>query len=170
MGTRAIITKDGKPFIATHYDGNPSSLGRDLLNKSSDEEIIKAAVEHTIDFADEIVCKIVNPERYAYIANKANEILKKTGKKKRYTIKDIEDMDNKGESLTFGVQGAGDYPVGSIGGYNDFAEYQYDLKEGKFYFRELSGEYPKSLKTAGKFVELNQKELDKLEVSNRLGG
>jgi hypothetical protein len=53
IGTRAVISVDGKPMLATHWDGYPASLGRDLLRcDKSIEAVIEVAKAHTIDSAD----------------------------------------------------------------------------------------------------------------------
>ena len=51
MGTRALISINGKVLIATHWDGYPSSLGRELLQCETLEQIIEVARRHTIDSA-----------------------------------------------------------------------------------------------------------------------
>jgi uncharacterized Fe-S radical SAM superfamily protein PflX len=47
-----MITIDGKPFVATHYDGYPDSLGEDLKNAKTKSDILKVAEKHSIDFAE----------------------------------------------------------------------------------------------------------------------
>ena len=136
MGTRALITKNGKPFIATHWDGNPQSLGKELLGKISDSQIISVAKEHTIDASDSSVRAKINKERFEHIAKKT---------KGKYSAKDIEKLDKEGKELTFGMMGAVDYAVGDIKNYGDFAEYQYDLSGGIWRFRPLGGQFPQSV-------------------------
>ena len=70
MGTRAMIKKDGKPFLATHWDGYPSSLGKDLLKCKTDKQIIAAAKKHDIDFAHKSVHKQLNDERVKKLMKK----------------------------------------------------------------------------------------------------
>ena len=151
MGTRALITINEKPFIATHWDGYPSSLGADLLGKTTKAEIETAAKEHAIDFASGSVRQKANKIRFAEIAAKTK------GMKKEYTAKEIEALHKEGQHLMFGLMSAGDYPIGNITDYGDWAEYQYDLKNGKWYYRELGGSYPESLKQAGTFKKLTKK-------------
>ena len=71
IGTRAIISIDGKPMLATHWDGYPASLGRDLLNC---DKSVKAAIEvakaHTIDSADTSLLDTLNAERVTLLAEK----------------------------------------------------------------------------------------------------
>lgn len=54
MGTRAMITWKGEPLMATHWDGYPDSLGRDLVaGRITDKlSVIKAASNHGIDAVD----------------------------------------------------------------------------------------------------------------------
>ena len=155
MGTRALITINQKPFIATHWDGYPSALGKSLLGITNRKDIIATAEERNIDFACAEVCKKVNKKRYAEIAAKTK------GTKREYSAMEIEQLDKEGKNLMFGVMGAGDYPIGSIRNYGDWAEYQYDLQDGKWYFRPLSGSYPQSLEGADKFKRLTQKAIKK---------
>lgn len=136
MGTRALITSDEKPFIATHWDGYPSALGKALLGTRTPEEIINAAKERTIDFATKEVQEICNRERYAEIAAKTNG---------KYTPEQIAQLHQEGKQLTFGVHAADDSPIGDIDNYGDWAEYQYDFTNNIWRFRELSGSYPDSL-------------------------
>lgn len=156
MGTRALISKESKPFIATHWDGYPSSLGADLLKAGTkDEDIMAVANTHTIDFAALRVRKIINKTRFKEIANRANKGLKAQGKKKRYTPKDVEDLDKQGKQLNFNLMSAGDdYPVSNIKGYGDIAAYEYNLENGVWYYRSLSGCCPES--RHGKFYKLTK--------------
>ena len=58
IGTRALICMDGKPVLATHWDGYPSSLGKELLDcGNSVEAILRIAQKHTINAADTSVRK-----------------------------------------------------------------------------------------------------------------
>ena len=150
MGTRALITINQKPFIATHWDGYPSALGADLLGKTTEVEIRAIAEKHDIDFACARVRQQVNKKRYAEIAKKTK------GAKKEYTAKEIEALDKQGKHLQFNLMGNGDYPIGSIKNYGDWAEYQYDLQDGKWYYRPLSGGYPQSLVSASKLKRLTK--------------
>lgn len=119
MGTRALISKNGKPFIATHWDGYPSSLGADLLEAgTSDDAILKVAARHSINAA-------------------ATSVLKKAEALAQQAWKKREPQDKR-EKLVWDIKG-----------YGDFAEYQYDVKGDKWFFRPLPGEYPASLKKAG---------------------
>ena len=67
MGTRAIITIDEKPFLATHFDGYPDDLGFELMHTKTISDIIGVAKKHIIDFAD-ISLEDIRKERIAKIA------------------------------------------------------------------------------------------------------
>lgn len=142
MGTRAMISVDGKPMIATHWDGYPDSLGRDLKKlKSKDiQSIIEVAKKHTIDFADNSIRKKINEERIRQLA-----------KKHRLSEKKIKEGIRRG-----GVISAEDYEISPIKGYGDFAEFQYDIdsKTGKIRVRELSGMWGSG--TKGKWKQLSK--------------
>jgi len=71
IGTRAIISIDGKPMLATHWDGYPASLGADLLHcNKSIEAVIEVAKAHTIDSADTSLLDTLNAERVTLLAEK----------------------------------------------------------------------------------------------------
>lgn len=152
MGTRAMITKGGRPFIATHWDGDPGSLGKDLVGKKTDADIITACSGHGIDFADESILSMLNKCRFEEIAETARERGAKTEQGKSYTAKDLERLHKEGKQLSFGVMSADDNPIGSIEGYDDWAEYQYDYTDGKWTYRALSGSWSESSKS--KFKQL----------------
>jgi hypothetical protein len=151
MGTRALITINQKPYIATHWDGYPSGLGAVLLGIVDKKDIANAVEKHSIDFACPDVCRKANKKRFAGIAAKTK------GSKKEYTAAEIETLYKQGKHLQFGLMSAGDYPISPIKNYGDWAEYQYDMQEGGWYFRPLSGSYPESLAKAGKLKKLTKK-------------
>ena len=71
IGTRAIISIDGKPMLATHWDGYPASLGRDLLHSDkSDSAVIEVAKAHTIDADDPQILDVLNRERISQLPRK----------------------------------------------------------------------------------------------------
>jgi hypothetical protein len=71
IGTRAVISVDAKPMLATHWDGYPASLGRDLLRcDKSIEAVIEVAKAHTIDSADASLLNTLNSERVTHLAEK----------------------------------------------------------------------------------------------------
>ncbi len=125
MGTRAIITQNGKPLIATHWDGYPESLGEDLkkMPDLSTDSIIKASEEHSIDFIDNSIGEQVTLSRLNTIAKKHN-----------ISIDEVKQGYRRG-----GVISSDDYEIGDIKIYDDFAEYQYDIRNNAIYWREVSG-------------------------------
>ena len=134
MGTRAVI-KFGPIFIATHWDGNPDSLGRDLaeLRVKNLESIVNVAKKHTIDCASQKVVDMVSNERFAQIAAKT---------KGKYSVAQLKELNKEGRYVTFGVQTAGDYPIWTFKGYSDFAEYLYDISStGQVKYAKLDGEW-----------------------------
>lgn len=148
MGTRALITINEKPFIATHWDGYPDSLGADLYGTTTKDQIIKAAEIHGIDFAAPEVIKKVAKKRFAEIAAKTDG---------KYSAADVEKLYKEGKQLTFTIQSAGDYPVGRIKQYGDWAQHQYDFSNGKWRYRPLRGCYPGSMSDADPLKTLTKK-------------
>ena len=136
IGTRALISMDGKPMLATHWDGYPSSLGLDLLrcNKSL-VSVIKVAKRHTIDAADRSIVDELNRERARGLA-----------KKHHLTETEIRDGKRRGAVIC-----AEDYQICDIKNYGDWAEYQYDIRGKKIYFRPLRNCWPESLEDASEF-------------------
>lgn len=62
-GNESDNNEKGEPFIETHWDGYPSSLGKELMNCKTDKEIIEVTKKHTIDCAHESIVKKLNDER-----------------------------------------------------------------------------------------------------------
>ena len=62
MGTRAVINFQGKPLFATHWDGDPQSLGSELAAKKArtPSEIFSIAVKHQIDASSPEFRKKIN--------------------------------------------------------------------------------------------------------------
>lgn len=129
MGTRAIITIDEKPLIATHWDGYPDGLGNGLINAKTIADIVAVADRKTIDFANLNLPEIRShlEIRKAHIENKKD----------------------------WGIISAEDWDIGSIENYGDFAEYQYDLHQYSWRVRSLSGKWPESKDNAGKWFSLS---------------
>lgn len=148
MGTRAVIRFNNKPILATHWDGDPEALGRDLEKVKTVTDILGVGKKHVVDAASESVIEILNKGRYKHIASKTNG---------KYTAKDIEKLHKVGECITFIVMSKDDYSISSIKHYNDFAEFEYNVTKNGVMYRKLHGEYPESLKTAGKFKHLPKK-------------
>ena len=141
IGTRALISINGKPFLATHWDGYPSCLGLELLNcDKTASGIIQVAKGHTIDAADPKVLQELNGERIEWLS-----------KKHRLSRRQIRAGKRRGFIIC-----AEDYEIGSIKNYGDWAEYQYDVRGQEIYFRPLSGPYPKSIENAGPFKRLTK--------------
>jgi len=144
MGTRAMISIDGKPFIATHWDGYPESLGKDLASLADPrmvDKLIAVGQSHSIDFADTSVQKELNALRIKLIALK-----------QKLPIAKVKKGIRRGNVLT-----SDDYEISPIKNYDDWAEYQYDIdsKTGKIKVREISGSW-QSRKKEGKWQPLSQ--------------
>ncbi len=133
MGTRAIITKDGQPLIATHWDGYPESLGKDLSNMIdlSTESLIKVAEGHSIDFIEKTIGEQVKENR-----------IQELSKRHKLPIEEIKKGMRRGSVLS-----SDDWEIGDIAIYDDWAEYQYDIRDNSIYWRELSGSWKNSKKT-----------------------
>ncbi len=149
MGTRAMITRDGEPFVATHWDGYPDILGAEILKADckTPEEIIEVAKCRDIDFIHKDFLKNVNQERYEDIAAKTDG---------KYTADDIAELDRKGEMLSFQIQTSHDYPIGTMDNYGDWPDYQYDLRDGKWFFRSCSGVWGGDNFKSDEWIELTE--------------
>ena len=146
IGTRALISINGKPMLATHWDGYPSSIGLDLLRcDKSLGAVIEVAKAHTIDATDQSIRKEVNHER-----------VRKLVKKHRLTENEIRDGKRRGAMIC-----ADDYEIGDIDNYSDWAEYQYDIRGKEIYFKPLKGWYPESLGKSPNFKRLIEKDAEK---------
>lgn len=152
VGTRAVISIKAKLLAATHWDGYPSSLGADLMGlKPGDKtEILDVADKHTIDFAD-----LSDEDSYPYQKKRYESIAKKAGGK--YTAKDIERLFKKGRHVVFGmIMSCNDYPIEDIGQYDDFAEFQYDIRADGIFVRELSGSFQDSTRKDPPYAALGE--------------
>jgi len=68
MGTRSLISINGKLMFGTHWDGYPNSLGKNLLNcDRSIESITDVAKTHGIDFAERNIMKNLDDENYRIV-------------------------------------------------------------------------------------------------------
>ncbi len=142
IGTRAIISIDGKPMLATHWDGYPQSLGRELLEcDKSLESIIRVAGSHTIDAAEGSIWCELNKQR-----------VEKLSEKHHLTENEIKEGKRRGNIIT-----AEDYEIADIGKYGDWAEYQYDIRGEVVLFRPLNGPFPESIEKAEPFKILTPK-------------
>lgn len=145
MGTRALISINGKPTIATHWDGYSESLGIDLLGcDKSLGAIIRVAQGHMIDAADSSIRVELNRTR-----------IKELSKKHKLTEEEIKEGKRRGQIIT-----AEDYEVCDIKRYGDWAEYEYDIRGQEVHFRQLKGQYPDSLKDAAGFQRLTGRNVD----------
>jgi hypothetical protein len=144
IGTRAIVSIEGKPMLATHWDGYPSSLGADLLHcDRSAKAVIEVAKAHTIDAADLSLLDVLNRERVEHLAEKH-----------QLTAQEIKAGKRRGNVIS-----ADDYEISDMTRYADLAEYQYDLSGKQVYFRPLDGWWPGSLKHAAEFKLLSEKDV-----------
>jgi len=142
IGTRAIISIAGNPMLATHWDGYPSSLGRDLLNYDrSIEAVVEVAKAHTIDSADSSLLDMLNGERIRQLAEKH-----------QLTVQGIKAGKRRGNVIS-----ADDHEIHDLRLYADLAEYQYDISGKQIYFRPLDGWWPDALKHTAEFKLLTEK-------------
>jgi len=64
-----LISKNGRPMLATHWDGYPSSLGMELLHcDKTMTDVIKVAKRHTIDAAHRSIHEDLNRQRVKKLA------------------------------------------------------------------------------------------------------
>jgi hypothetical protein len=146
IGTRALISISGKPVLATHWDGYPSSLGLDLLScDKSLRNIIEVAENHTIDAAHISILKELNNER-----------VKQLAKQHHLTVCEIRAGKRRGCVIR-----AEDYEIFDINDYGDWAEYQYDIRGNEVYFRALEGSWSESVKKASDFKLLTRNRAEK---------
>lgn len=130
MGTRAIITINEKPYVATHWDGYYSVLGKSLEQVSTKQEIIKAASDRSIDFAD-----LKDPLFRDIVKERVKDICERH----KITEKEMKAGKRRGMIIT-----NADYQITSIKNYGDWAEYQYDFTGGKWRVRSVSGAWDKN--------------------------
>jgi len=131
-------------MFATHWDGYPASLGRDLLNcDRSIEEVVDVAKAHTIDSADSSLLHTLNDERIRQLAEKH-----------QLTVEEIKVGKRRGNVIS-----ADDHEIHDLKLYGDLAEYQYDISGKQIYFRPLDGWWPDALKHAAEFKLLTETEV-----------
>jgi hypothetical protein len=144
MGTRALISINGKPMIATHWAGNPSSLGLDLLEcDKSLGAIIRVAESHTIDAADGSIREELNRKRVRGLSEKH-----------ALTEEEIRQGKRRGSIVC-----AEDYEVCDLKDYGDWAEYEYNIRNVEVFFRRLIGPYPDSIRRISSFTRLTVEEI-----------
>ena len=161
MGTRAMISFDGKPGIATHWDGDPGCLGQHLLECADVTAIVYAAAKHSIDAIDYTIVDAERfiMERFKAIADKANACPGKPGTtRKKYTAKSLLKLYvEDGKQVSFAMMASDDYPIGAIADYGDWAEYQYDVRKAedgtlKVFVAKLHGEWNPEAKRSYKLL------------------
>lgn len=186
MGTRAVIKWQDKPMLATHWDGNPSSLGAELtqIKTTTPEKVIKVASGHNIDliapeFAPKKPLKI--PREVYYVSKKAKKE-GKMGERLKGTLitKFLPSSKIPEDSGTAYTKGKTEYKLAEVlpmSKYSDFAEWEYNIDDGEVYARKINDEYtkvkPKSVWTklstpeeAKKFEEQIQQQ-ETLEYEHR---
>jgi len=133
MGTRAVINFQGKPLFATHWDGDPQSLGSELAAKKArtPSEIFSIAVKHQIDAS--------SPE----FRKKINDInAELVSKRDKIPLAKVKSAFARGNTISRGVQTPENSPAGSMEAYDDWAEYEYDVNpDGTIKVRERSGSW-----------------------------
>jgi hypothetical protein len=150
IGTRAIISIEGKPMLATHWDGYPASLGSDLLYcDKSLGAVIQVAKDHTIDSVDSSLLNTLNGERISHLAETH-----------QLTVEEIKAGKRRGNVISADAHEIHDLRI-----YGDLAEYQYDIRGKEVFFRPLNDWWPFSLKGAGEFKLLSETEV----ADNRAG-
>ena len=126
-------------MLATHWDGCPTSLGRNLLNC---DELMKAVTEvakaHVIDAADPQLIETLNRERVEQLAGKH-----------RLSVQEIKAGKRRGNIVC-----ADDYAISDIALHRDLAEFQYDIRGNEIHFRPLDGWWPEAVRHAGEFERL----------------
>lgn len=154
MGTRALISKNGKPIIATHWDGNPDSLGRHLKNVKTDEKILEEASKHSIDsidksFAPDTPFTVYDEDSKKYRTTyfpKTDKEMIEIAKRVGLVAKNISTKDALEQG--FGTSNSeGTIKLASVSdlgdNYGDWAEFQYDFKDGEWFVRPLEGSWTK---------------------------
>ena len=111
-------------MLATHWDGHPASLGRDLLScDKSLKAVIEVAKAHTVDAADPQVIETLNRERIRELAQKHH-----------LSVQEIKAGKRRGNVIC-----ADDFEIADIGLHRDLAEFQYDIRGKTVFFRRLDG-------------------------------
>ena len=111
-------------MLATHWDGHPASLGRDLLRcDKSIEAVVEVAKAHTIDAADPQILDTLNREWVTQLAEKD-----------QLSVGEIKAGTRRGSVLC-----ADDHEIAGIGLHRDLAEFQYDIRGNEIYVGQLDG-------------------------------
>ena len=118
---------EGKPILATRWDGYTTSLGLGLVQCNLKlHSILDIAKAHSI----------------TAVASELRVHLGNYGHRKN--------------------------PISDIADYGDSPEFQYDIRDGKVYVRELKGCYPQSLDTAGEFELLTSKDISRQMIDQAI--
>jgi hypothetical protein len=142
IGTRAVISIEGKPMLATHWDGYPTSLGLDLLHcDKSLKAVIEVAKAHTIDAADPQLLETLNREWVTQLAEKH-----------QLSVQEIKAGKRRAKVIC-----ADGFEITDIGIHRDLAEFQYDIRGNAVFFRPLDGWWPEALRKAAGFKRLTPK-------------
>lgn len=151
MGTRAVIKWEDKPMLATHWDGYPKGLGIDLIKAKPKtiSNVVKVASHHNIDLIDPKFAPKKNIEIPAKVMNEKGKLVK--GKKVTKFVKSGDLMPDMGTSFTKGNIDFKLSEVTPMSDYGDFAEWEYNIKKGKVYARELEGGYSTDKKINSKW-------------------
>ena len=151
MGTRAMISINEKPFIATHWDGYYDGMGKQLESAKTKAKIISIAKEHNIDFAD-----ITNPAIKKLCDTRIQELMKKHN----LSEEKIKEGVRRGAIIA-----VDDYEITDIKRYGDFAEYHYDFTEGVWRVRSVSGAWDEN-PAFGKWftMPLNKDQVKEMET------
>ena len=122
-----MIRIDGKDFVATHWDGYPEGLGKDLasLPVKNKRAILSVAKEHNIDSASDEIHSELNKKRIESIS-----------KEHKLSTSEVKKGMRRGDIIS-----VEDYEVGFIKNYGDFAEYIYDIRDNSVYVAEGVGDY-----------------------------
>ncbi len=129
-------------MLGTHWDGYPTSLGRDLLRcDRSIEAVVKVAKVHTIDAADPQLLEALNRERVSQLDEKHQ----------------LTEQEIKAERRRGNVICAVDYEIADIRTHRDLVEFEYDIRGKEVYFRPLDGWWPEALRNAAGFERLKAK-------------
>jgi hypothetical protein len=163
MGTRAIVRLNGKLLMATHWDGYPVSLGKDLLKAGNDvTNILKVGSENHIDS--------VNP-KYLDLANEVSIATQKAIIQKNNKILASDNVDKVDKQMAENrIAEAKDFlsryekgeQIDNISSYDDFAEWDYDVRPDGVYVATRKDSFKNGLMSKyRKLTSSNAEELDK---------
>jgi hypothetical protein len=158
MGTRAVVKYEGKPMLATHWDGYPTELGVYLIkSKKTVPDIIKTATRFNIDLIDP---KFAPKKEISTPSKVYNFDKHKSVKGVKITKFLTEDQMNKyGDIGTFDTKGNVEIKLAEIipfKQYGDFAEWEYDIRGNKVYVRKIDDSYQKR-KVSSRWYKLDNK-------------